>query len=276
MKTLLKSRSALNAAGRWDIDFHLPAEGLRAFPTDLLKPVSEVGFIASERRDPTQLPEESFRYVDIASVDVSIGVITNPQDVLGEEAPSRARKVIRGFDIVISNVRPTRGAIAVVPPELHNQIASTGFSILRAHDEVNPLYLHFAMRLPSTLEQFRKWSTGSSYPAILDPDVLKTLIPVPPLAEQDAVASAVMHAFSLRDTAIRQANQNWTDNVARVTGQIASGSTPISGADHQSQLPTNLAEIQAVLQTLPPLISDAPGRRRGRSRGIDQLELSQE
>src|SRR6185437_1289969 len=115
-----------------------------------------------------------------------------PQEVEGVDAPSRARKVVRAFDIVISTCRPTRGAIAVVPISLHNQIASTGFSIWRAKAGTNPFYLHYALRLQSTLEQFRKWSTGSSYPAILDEDVAKTLIPVPSPAEQDRIARLIV------------------------------------------------------------------------------------
>jgi type I restriction enzyme S subunit len=54
-------------------------------------------------------------YIDISSVDVSNGIIENPQELIGIEAPSRARKVVPAFDIVISTCRQTRGAIAVVP-----------------------------------------------------------------------------------------------------------------------------------------------------------------
>ena len=37
MKLLLRSRKELQSAGRWDIDFHLPAEGILKFPKGLLK-----------------------------------------------------------------------------------------------------------------------------------------------------------------------------------------------------------------------------------------------
>ena len=170
----LKTLGSLNEVGRWDIDFHLPAEGIAEFPNELHKRVDEWATLAKEKRDPTKMPDALFRYVDIASVDVMVGAIQNPQDLSGEEAPSRARKVVAAFDVIVSTCRPTRGAIAVVPPELHDQIVSTAFSVWRSCDAINPFYLLFALRLPSTLEQFRKWSTGSSYPAILDEDVAKT------------------------------------------------------------------------------------------------------
>lgn len=259
MKTLIKNRKELQAAGRWDIDFHLPPEHIKKFPKVLLKRVDSVADVAREKRDPTRDPEKSFLYVDISAVDVSVGVITSPQDVEGSEAPSRARKVIRAFDIIVSTCRPTRGAIAVVPPRLHNQIASTAFTILRPGAGVNPFYLHYALRLPSTLEQFRKWSTGSSYPAILDSDVKKTLLPVPDAEIQDAVAARVVGALRERDSALRRANQVWAQTLAQITRSLTGlpeeGIVPeIEGEDEFSD--SSLRGVQSVLAELPSLAAD--------------------
>lgn len=259
MKTLLKSRHELQAAGRWDIDFHLPAEGIKVFPKSLLRRVDEVADIAKDKRDPSREPDAVFQYVDISSVDVSVGSIANPQEVEGAEAPSRARKVVRAFDIVVSTCRPTRGAIAVVPVTLHNQIASTGFSIVRAKAGVNPFYLHYALRLPSTLEQFRKWSTGSSYPAILDADVKKTLIPVPDEKTQDEIAAKVVEALHQRAEAIALANNQWSNTLDAITASLSGKETP------HMQMPAtldagavvySLAEVREVLEGLPPLRVD--------------------
>lgn len=269
MKTLEKSWTQLEKAGRWDIDFHLPAEGITAFPKSLLKRVDAAADIAKDKRDPTLTPDELFQYIDIASVDVKTGLITNPQELLGEEAPSRARKVVRAYDIIVSTCRPTRGAIAVVPPELHNQMASTAFSILRAKDGVNPFYLCYALRLASTLEQFRKWSTGSSYPAILDDDVKKTLIPLPGVDEQEVVAAKMADALREREEAIQRANASWQETIEQMTTALAGkavGTAPIDGSD------VNLAAIAATLRDLPKLRVDEP-RRRGKAKTSQDIEL---
>lgn len=207
MKTLVIEKSRLLAAKRWDIDFHLPAEGIQKYPQTLLKKVKDVAQIRKEKRDPRLEPEEAFKYIDISCIDVQTGLVNNHQDLLGEEAPSRARKVVSAYDILISTCRPTRGAIAVVPIDFHNEVASTGFSVLKAKDGVNPFYLFFALRLDSTLEQFRKFSTGSSYPAILDEDVLNTFIPVPSLDEQNRIAEEVFLQIKKRENMINEANQ---------------------------------------------------------------------
>jgi len=213
MKYILQTQKTLHSEGRWDIDYHLPPEGILAFDKSLLKPVMEAADIVKEKRDPTKEADELFLYIDISCVDVATGVIANPQELIGSEAPSRARKIVNAYDLIISTCRPTRGAIAVVPEEYHNQICSTGFSVIRPRAGVNPFYLHFALRLSSTLEQFRKFSTGSSYPAILDSDVEKTLIPLPDLETQDLIAGNILNALRTRSRAINEANNLFSSSV---------------------------------------------------------------
>lgn len=89
-------------------------------------------------------------------------------------------------------------------------------SVLRCKEGVNPFYLHFALRLPSTGEQFRKWSTGSSYPAILDEDVGKKVIPVPSIDLQDSIAQVILQENAERDRLIEVANQGLVSSVDQV------------------------------------------------------------
>ena len=212
MKVLLKTQFSLNKSGRCDIDYHLPPEHLKAFPSENITRVDQVAEVLKEKRNPGEELEDVFLYVNISSVDVVIGRIRDEEELLGSEAPSRARKIIRKSDVIISTCRPTRGAIAIVPDRLDNQICSTAFSVIRADpSEIIPEYLHWALRLPSTLEQFRKWSTGSSYPAILDEDVMKTLIPVPNLQLQKQIVREITAALKKRDERVRRAENEWEE-----------------------------------------------------------------
>nr|WP_268870610.1 hypothetical protein [Photorhabdus australis] len=171
---------------------------------------------------------------------------------------------------MVSTCRPTRGAIAVVPLEFHDQIASTGFSIIRAHKDINPFYLQYALRLPSTLEQFRKWSTGSSYPAILDEDVAKTLIPVPVRSEQDRIATLIIKALDERRKEIQKANENWENTLNEITNYLSikniskkEAEESLDKNDNIKKHPTVTDELELLLNTLPPLtIDNESGRRK--------------
>src|SRR5260370_33879225 len=83
------------------------------------------------QRDPSQCPDEKFSYVDISSVDKDSKKIVAPTEVVGANAPGRARKEIWAGDVLVSTVRPNLNAVAIVPDELDGQIASTGFCVIR-------------------------------------------------------------------------------------------------------------------------------------------------
>lgn len=221
MEKLIVYQKALIKEERWDFDFHEPPTLIKQFQGASLKKVIEVASVVKAKKDPTKKPDELFQYIDIASVDIETGEVSRNQELTGAEAPSRARKLVQGYDIIISTCRPTRKAIAVVPVELHGQICSTGFSVIRANEKINPLYLHFALRLNSTIEQFRKFSTGSSYPAILDSDVEKTLIPVPDIEIQNEIVKRIKISLLDRKRIIEQINKQWEDTISFTVNEIS-------------------------------------------------------
>jgi type I restriction enzyme S subunit len=112
------------------------------------------------------------------------------------------------------------------------------------------------LRLASTLEQFRKWSAGSSYPAILDDDVNKTLIPVLRLNVQDALARKLAQATHERDNALTVANLAWKTALDGIE-QIVRGAQPL-GKDElaRDNGAASEAEIRRTIQGLPPLTMD--------------------
>jgi hypothetical protein len=234
VKVLIRSNEGLIAEGRWDLDYHLPPELIERYPEDRRSHVSEYACVSKDKRDPSQKPDDTFMYVDIASIDVEAGAITNPQEMLGEEAPSRARMVMHAYDVIVSTCRPTRGAIAVVPPGLHGEICSTGFTVLRCKDGVNPFFLQYVLRLDSTLEQFRKFATGSSYPAILDSDVLKTQVPSADSKGQDAVAASTVAAFSKWKCSLEEANSRF--KMAMMTAEASLRQGEAVGLDSPVEL----------------------------------------
>ena len=67
----------------------------------------------------------------------------------------------------------------MVSNEMDGEICSTGFTVVRPGDGIVSAYLHTALRLHTTLEQFGRRSSGTSYHAIRDKDVKETLVPVP-------------------------------------------------------------------------------------------------
>ena len=70
-----------------------------------------------------------FKYVDISNVNQN-GLIQEPETITFSEAPSRARRIVREKDIIISTVRTYLKAIAYFDFNPKDYIASTGFAVL--------------------------------------------------------------------------------------------------------------------------------------------------
>jgi len=151
--------------------------------------LGDVCEINKESRDPArEMPDQEFLYVDIESIESSMGIIRQAKKILGKNAPSRARRVIRWNDVIMSTVRPYLKAFAIVPKEFDNQICSTGFAVLRCRKEILPRYLLYALFSNIVINQCNKMMVGGQYPALNESQVFRIKIPLPPLPEQRRIA----------------------------------------------------------------------------------------
>ena len=155
--------------------------------------------IKAKTWDPRKdAPEDLIRYVDIGSVSQDTKAIGDLIPIIGSEAPSRARQLVRTGDILVSTVRPNLNAVAMVSEELDGATASTGFSILRPDtDHVDPAYLFHWVRTGDFVAEMMRQATGQSYPAVSDKIVKASEIPLPPLAEQKRIAGILDQAAEL-------------------------------------------------------------------------------
>lgn len=110
-------------------------------------------------------PDLEIAYIDISSVDLING-ITAVETMTFEKAPSRARRIVRDGDTIISTVRTYLKAISPIKDPLENMIVSTGFAVIRPMDGMDRKYLGYALQGTGFIDQVVANSTGVSYPAI--------------------------------------------------------------------------------------------------------------
>ncbi len=158
-------------------------------------------------RDPSERPDEPFRYVDISSIDNVAKRIVAPRTLLGRDAPSRARKIIRAGDVLVATTRPNLNAVALAPPELDDEICSTGFCVLRAGPRLLPAYLFLFVQSLGFVQTLSDLVKGALYPAVTDSQILNQEIPLPPLAEQKHIAAELMSALAAVDKTRRAARE---------------------------------------------------------------------
>ena len=145
--------------------------------------------INQESCDPTMAyGEDTFVYIDISSIENGTGRISFGNRVKGVEAPSRAKRVIRQGDILLSTVRPNLQAFAYLENVPKNAAASTGFAVLSPEpDKVNGRFLYNLLFSEPVMRQMLSRMGKGAYPSITQDDVSGIKIPLPPLEVQEKI-----------------------------------------------------------------------------------------
>lgn len=193
-------------------------------------------------RDPRLEPERSFLYVDITSVNNLQKRIVEAHSILGKDAPSRARQIIRTSDVIVATTRPNLNAVAIVPADLDNQICSTGFCVLRAGEDLLPEYLFAFVRHESFVKALADLVRGALYPAVTDAQVKNRPLPLPPLPEQQRIAAILREQMAAVEQA-RAAAQSRLEAVKALPAAFARD-TFRAGHKHTHLLGDCLIEVK--------------------------------
>jgi hypothetical protein len=140
----------------------------------------------------------SVDYVDIDSIDTDDGLPFSER-ISFAARPSRAKYVLQANDILVSNVRPVRAAVAFVSARNSGALASSGFTLIREPSAPPPATLFAYLRSRQLREQLVRRERGSMYPAVLERDVLDVLVPRLPDGLVHETESEVAGAVASQD-----------------------------------------------------------------------------
>ena len=128
-------------------------------------------------------------YFDIASIDNINKKITGFTTYTFVEAPSRARRMIKKDNVLVSTIRPKQNAVALFDMNTQNvPVASTGFCVLDCKEDTNPRFLFYYLQSRFFVNEMVSQATGASYPAVSDKIVRSAHIPVYSYDEQVVIA----------------------------------------------------------------------------------------
>jgi type I restriction enzyme M protein len=210
---LLVSISTLTETG----DYNLTADryrevirvGKQTYPLVTLKDICEIN---PETAIPVELfGDTEFTYIDISSVENGSGRINYNNKLSTKDAPSRARRLIKENDVLLSTVRPNLKAFAYIKNLSEKSIASTGFAVLRATKRILPEYLYAIIFDDKTVSQMIQQMEKGAYPSINQSDVESLQIPLPPLEIQRQFVDEIAAHQRIIDGA-RQVVEGWKPN----------------------------------------------------------------
>ncbi len=144
--------------------------------------LSDLVNVSEERFNPDEHIGEEVHYLAIGDIDGITGNIIEPQKMLAEELPSRARRLIHTGDILVGIAGASTGTenMVVFPVTQENEgwVATTGFLVLQPKDGVDIQYICSLLKAPFVLRQIRALLTSPAMPTISEPDFMKLAVPV--------------------------------------------------------------------------------------------------
>ena len=151
-----------------------------------------------------QISEGGHPDLPLLSVYLDRGVIPYAEGGRRVHAPSErldAYQVVRAGDLVLNNQQAWRGSVGV---SAHHGIISPAYVIWRNSSTIAPQYATFLFRASVMVDQFVTASrgVGDIQRDLHNPSLRNTLVPVPPLEDQLAIATYLGHANARIEKAI--------------------------------------------------------------------------
>ncbi|EOY5728602.1 TPA: restriction endonuclease subunit S [Enterobacter bugandensis] len=163
------------------------------------------------------------KYIDIGNISKESG-ISNPEEMFFSEAPSRARRIVKDGDVIISTVRTYLEAIAIILNPPHNLVVSTGFAVIRPQ-KLSKKFSLYSFKDRKFIQKIISMSVGISYPAINASDLITIKIPFPEYLEQNEIGDFLHRKTAKIDTLIQKQRQQIDLLKERRTALIAAAVT---------------------------------------------------
>lgn len=124
-------------------------------------------------------PFNEILYLDTGSLNK--GVITELQPYQLVEAPSRAKRLVRHNDILISTVRPNQCHYGIISEPQDNLVVSTGFCTISC-DFISPYFIYLLLTNEEMTEYLHSIAEGSTstYPSLKPEDIGIVTFNLPP------------------------------------------------------------------------------------------------
>lgn len=151
----------------------------------------------SENKCISDHSEDKYKYIEIGDVNISDGTYEY-NTVEKRDLPVSARIELAEGDVLISTVRPYRGAVSIIYDSFSDLIGSSAFTVVREKKGYRKEVLLILLRLDCYKELLMKWNVGTSYPVINNKDVMNLVIPIIPDELQNQISSLVQQSFSAK------------------------------------------------------------------------------
>ncbi|MDR1113181.1 MAG: restriction endonuclease subunit S [Bacteroidales bacterium] len=195
--TNIKSfKESFLATGRLDAEYYQPKYGeIENWIKTKLYSVVHKEFNIS--RNLIDYSAKQYNYIEIGDINIASGAYTYNL-IEASELPANAKIQSKHNDLLISKVRPNRGAVSIIQEDISNLVVSGAFTVLKEKEDYKKEVLFVLLRTELYREWLLKYNVGTSYPVIKDNDILNLSIPLINKEIQQQIVELIKESFALR------------------------------------------------------------------------------
>jgi type I restriction enzyme S subunit len=193
-------KGSFAATGRLDAEYYQPKyENFEALVMKHEKGFTTINAEYELVKATSPRDKAAYNYIEIGDVNVGDGAASFNRVEIADLPDNAKQEVIRG-DLLISKVRPNRGAVAIIEFDDTDLIVSGAFTVLRekADSEFSNETLKVLLRTKIYRDWLLKFNIGTQYPVIRDEDILGLPIPKVEKEIQTKIAALVKESFTLK------------------------------------------------------------------------------
>lgn len=154
-------------------------------------------------KDSNYIPENDclYKYIELSNIG-SDGSITGHTEAFGEDLPSRARRIVRSGDLIVSSLEGSLNSCAIIPEKYDGAICSTGFYVLTPKDiNVETALVLFKSQLMQAL--MTRVCSGSIMAGMNTDEFANLIVPKIDQRTQHTIAEIIQDCSQKRDESIR-------------------------------------------------------------------------
>lgn len=188
-------------SGRLDAEYYQPKyEGIEEIIKSYKNGFTYIGKEFEQVKNTSKKTEGYYNYIEIGDINIGNGFATYNR-IATEKLPANAKIEAKKGDILISKVRPNRGAVTIIDFDVENLIVSSAFTVLRKKEEGNFTNKTLKVLLRSKVykEWLLKFNVGTQYPVIRDEDILNLPIPKITQIKQQEIANNIEQSQKVKE-----------------------------------------------------------------------------
>ena len=192
--TVRNISTSFYTTGRLDAEYYQPKYEAIVQKLDTRETVLSLCNLYDKNFNPDE--KQSYKYIELADVGQS-GDIFDVDMQYGSDLPTRARRIVKSGQIIVSSVEGSLQSCALITDEYDGTLCSTGFFVLDS-DYINSETLLVLFKSETIQALMKQRCSGTILTAISKDELLSMPLPMIDRDVQKEIAAKVQESFALR------------------------------------------------------------------------------